>query len=170
MNAPLRFVVAPVVVALLVLAVVLGVMRLADPPGDGVAGSDPGSDAGTGVGAGGGSPGNPGSTEAPPTSGPTSQPDPDAPMSRFTSVTRTADDLSVSVRFWGGVRDCYRYTVDATEDTDVVTLTLREKRTTDKPCIELAQEYDRTVPLEKPLGLRRVVDEKTGETLLGPTR
>lgn len=166
MNAPLRFVVAPVAVALLVLAVVLGVMRLADPPGEGVGGSD----AGTGVGAGGGSPGNPGSTEVPPTSEPPSQPAPDAPMSQFTSVTRDPDDLSVSVRFWGGVEDCYRYTVDAAEDADVVTLTLREKRTTDGPCIELAQEYDRTVQLEKPLGLRRVVDAKTGETLLGPTR
>lgn len=177
MSGPLRLVVAPVAVALVVVALVLGVMRLADPPGEGVGGSDVGSGVGSGGGSGGGAggsgaPGFPGTgSPEPPATGPTSPPaDPDAPMSRFTAVSRAPEDRALSVSFWGGVKDCYRYTVRTEERADVVTLTLREKRVFDGPCIELAQQYDRTVPLDQPLGTRRVVDAGTGETLLGPSR
>lgn len=176
MSGPLRLVVAPIAVALLVLAVVLGVMRLVDPPGEGSAGSDGGSDVGTGAGsdvgagAGSGVPGSPGTAQPAPSGSSSDQPDPDAPMSRFTSVARGADDRSLAVSFWGGVADCYSYTVRAEEGDGVVTLRLRERRTFEGPCIELALQYDRTVQLGRPLGTRRVVDAQSGETLLGPTR
>jgi hypothetical protein len=91
-------------------------------------------------------------------------------MSQFTSVSRARDGRALDVRFWGGVEDCYRYTVLAEETARTVTLSRSEERTVDGACIELAQEYERTVPLEQPLGTRRVVDAVTGETLLGPTR
>jgi hypothetical protein len=163
MTGMLRLVVAPVLVALVVLAVVLGVMALADPSGEGPAGTVPG--------AGGGAPGATGSADpAAPSTEPGGGADPDAPMSPFSSVSRARDGRALDVRFWGGVEDCYRYTVLAEETARTVTLSRSEERTVDGACIELAQEYERTVPLEQPLGTRRVVDAVTGETLLGPTR
>jgi hypothetical protein len=73
------------------------------------------------------------------------------------------------VRFWGGVETCYAYSVRAEEGDRAVRLTLVERSRSDGPCIELAQQYDRTVHLREPLGDRRVVDAETGETLIGPT-
>jgi len=90
-------------------------------------------------------------------------------MSRFSSVTRGPDGRSLEVRFWGGVDTCYRYTVDADETGREVSLTLREKTTFDGACIDLAQQYDRTVRLEEDLGIREVVDAVTGEILLAPS-
>lgn len=116
---------------------------------------------------GGGGPGSTGS--AAPPSAPSTEPGPDEPMSRFTSVRRGADDSSLEVRFWGGVEDCYEYAVRAAESADTVALSLSERTTFDGACIDMAQEYDRTVRLDEPLGGRRVVDADTGETLLGPT-
>lgn len=142
----------PFAVAALVLAVVLGVLAL----------SDPGDSSGTVSPGGGGSDAVPGS---PGTATP-SEPAQDQPMTRFTAVTSGPDDTTLEVSFWGGVEECYRYTVRARESADVVRLTLDEKRTHDGPCIELARQYDRTVPLDTPLGDRRVVDAETGETLL----
>ena len=55
------------------------------------------------------------------------------------------------------------------EKGDVVTLSLGEQRTFEGACIDLAQEYDRTVPLTEPLGARRVVDALTGDLLLAPS-
>ena len=43
---------------------------------------------------------------------------------------------SLAVQFWGGVEDCYRYTVRAKETRETVTLTLDEKTTFDGACIE----------------------------------
>lgn len=142
----------PLAVALVVLAVVLGVAmgltRLTGSPG-GSGGGSPGS-------SGDGSPGS-GSTQAP-----------DELMSRFTSVTRGADGRSVEVQFWGGVEDCYRYTVDAEDVGATVALTLTEEATFEGACIDLAQQYDRTVRLDAALGSRAVVDTVTGDVLLGP--
>ena len=39
-----------------------------------------------------------------------------------------------------------------------------------KVCIDLAVEVKKTVQLDAPLDLRRVVDADTGETLLGPAK
>lgn len=158
----------PLVVALGVLALLLGVIRLVDPPGEGVGGSvigSPGSD-----GSGGGEPGSSGSA-VPPSVDPGDQPttDPDAPMSRFSSVTAGPDGTSVDVVFWGGVEDCYRYRVVARETEESVALVLREESTFEGACIDMAQEYARSVELEAPLGSRTVLDEVTGETLLAPS-
>jgi len=156
----------PLAVALGVLVLVLGVVRLVDPPGGGPGGSVSGV-----PGSGGdGQPGSVGSAEPqPPAPTADGSADPDAPMSRFTSVTRGQDDRSLAVRFWGGVDTCYLYAVYADETGAKVSLTLREKATFDGPCIELAQQYDRTVRLEEDLGVREVVDAVTGEVLLAPS-
>lgn len=146
-SQALRRVGVPVAVAVVVLAVVLGVFRLADPPGSAPGGSVVGS-----PGAGGGAP----------------APGPDEPMSRFTSVAGGADGRSLEVQFWGGVEDCYRYTVGAEQTHKLVTLSLTEKTTFDGACIDLAQQYDRTVRLDGALGTRAVVDATTGEVLLAP--
>jgi len=164
-SESLRRVGVPLAIALGVLALVLGVMRLVDPPGDGVGGSVVGS-----PGSGGGEPGSSGNA-APPSADPGDQPttDPDAPLSRFTSVTTDADGTSLDVAFWGGVEDCYRYSVVARETDATVTLSLREKTTFEGACIDLAQEYQRSVGLEQPLGTRAVLDDVTGESLLAPS-
>ena len=163
-SESLRRVGVPVAVAVAVLALVLGVIRIVDqgkPDGRSVIGS-PGS--------GGGEPGSSGSV-APPSLAPGDEPtvDPDAPMSRFTSVTAGSDSTSVDVMFWGGVEDCYHYTVVARETGKAVTLSLREATTSDGPCIDLAQEYERSVRLDEPLGVRVVLDAVTGESLLAPS-
>ena len=158
----------PLVVALGVLALLLGVIRLVDPPGEGAGGSVVGSP-GSG-GDSGGEPGSSGSAKAPsmrPGDEPTT--DPDAPMSRFTSVIAGADGNSVDVMFWGGVEDCYRYRVVARETEASVTLVRREETTFQGACIDLAQEYARSVELDEPLGTRTVLDEVTGESLLAPS-
>jgi hypothetical protein len=154
-------VLVPVAVAAAVLAVVLGVLAMTRW-GDSTTTVSPGS-----PGSGGGAPGSSGTAD--PGATQPSAPAQDEPMTRFTSVTRGPDDTTLEVSFWGGVEECYRYTVRAEESAAVVRLTLDERRTHDGPCIELAQQYDRTVPLEQPLGDRRVVDAETGETLLGGT-
>lgn len=161
----LRRVGVPIAVALAVLALVLGVVLLVDQ------GARDGGGSGTGSpGSGGGEPGSSGSA-APPSLAPGDEPtvDPDAPMSRFTSVTAGSDSTSVDVTFWGGVEDCYRYTVLARETDETVTLSLREETTFDGACIDLAQEYERSVRLDEPLGIRVVLDAVTGEGLLAPS-
>lgn len=121
---------------------------------------------------GGGVPGSTGTAVPPatPSTAPSTEPGPDDPMSRFISVTRGADGRSLDVTFWGGVEDCYAYTVRAEESADVVALSLSERSTFEGACIDMAQEYDRTVRLEQPLGVRRVVDAATGDVLLRRTR
>jgi hypothetical protein len=173
MTSPaVRRVAVPLAVALVVLAVIFTVLRLADP-----AGEAPG-----GAGAGGGLAGSeaPGTTGTapvtpsvvPPEPGP--EPSGDGPaqdqrMSRFVRVAPGSEATLLEVRFWGGVETCYEYEVRADETGRTVRLTLVEKRTAKGPCIELAQQYDRTVHLQRPLDDRRVVDAQTGETVLAPT-
>jgi hypothetical protein len=91
--------------------------------------------------------------------------------SRFTSVTRAADDRSLDVTFWGGVAECYSYAARAVESDGQVRLSLVENRTAgDKPCIDLAMEITKSVRLDAPLGARQVLDAGTGDVLLGPVR
>jgi hypothetical protein len=91
--------------------------------------------------------------------------------SRFSSVTRAADDRSLEVTFYGGVPECYSYAVRADETDRRVRLSVVETRTAgDKPCIDLAMEITKTVPLDAPLGLRTVVDAESGAVVLGPSR
>jgi len=94
----------------------------------------------------------------------------DDPITRFTDVRAGAGDRSVEVRFYGGVDTCYRYLVRADETAQQVALSLSEERKGDGPCIELAQKYQRSVPLDRPLGERRVVDAATGDVPLVPAR
>jgi len=132
-------------------------------PGGGSAGSGGSGSSGGSVGSGGIGGGSTGIGAVEPDPG-TGAPE---PTSRFTAVTRGADDRSVEVTFWGGVKECFAYSVQVTETDDLVELTLQERRRGDGPCIELAQEYTLVVAFESPLGQRRLVDAQTGQTLLG---
>jgi hypothetical protein len=69
------------------------------------------------------------------------------------------------VTFTGGVDECYGYRVVAAETATRVRLSLTETATSGKVCIDLAQVYDRTVPLASPLGARTVVDAESGAVL-----
>jgi len=160
----------PALVAAVVLVVVLAMI--------GLAGRDNDVDTGS-AGAGGGSSDDRSGQGgmAPPSAGssvPGTSPGSDAnaaaedPMSRFTDVRAGEGDRSVEVTFYGGVDTCYGYVVRADETAQQVALSLAEERKGDGPCIDLAQEYERSVPLDGPLGDRRVVDAATGDVLLEP--
>jgi len=147
--------------ALAIVLLVMGIVRLADPPGEGVGGAGSGGSSGS---TGSGSAGSSGA--AMPSDAPSTEPGPDQPMTRFTTVRATDDGRALAVTFWGGVDTCYRYDISAAESSRDVSLSLSEERRTDGPCIDLAQEYDRTVALDEPLAGRRVVDAATGEVVL----
>jgi hypothetical protein len=130
---------------------------LAAPPAPTMGGGKPGSGSGSSGSTGSGSVGS----AVPPVEPST---DPGTPESRFSSVTGSGSDLVV--QFTGGVAACFSYTVVATETERKVSLALSEKTAdSNKPCVEMAQVYERRVPLAKPLGSRHVVDAKTGAVL-----
>jgi len=127
--------------------------------------------------AGGGTSGSPGTasdlpttTVAPPTPirGPGKDPvspEPANPGSRFSGVRAVGPD-ELTVSFTGGVDDCYGYQVVAKETATQVRLSLTETVTSGKACIDLAQVYDRSVPLSSALAGRSVVDGESGAVLL----
>ncbi|MER6166487.1 hypothetical protein [Streptomyces violaceorubidus] len=67
----------------------------------------------------------------------------------------TAADGELTVHFTGGV--CSDYDARAEESGGKVTVTVTETPHPDKVCILIAKEYERTVPLDRPLGDRTVV-------------
>ncbi|MGW4545589.1 hypothetical protein ACWEN4_04310 [Streptomyces violaceorubidus] len=67
----------------------------------------------------------------------------------------TAADGELTVHFTGGV--CSDYDARAEESGGKVTVTVTETPYPDKVCILIAKEYERTVPLDRPLGDRTVV-------------
>ena len=168
LHRAVPFLVAAVVLA--VLGLVLGVLRpWTDPTADDSSGRGAGPGSGSTVGSpgtGGGSSGSSGDASPPAT--PSAEPGADDPQTRFTAVDLGADGASLDVTFWGGVETCFRYTLRADEDPQLVSISLVEERRTDGPCIEMAQEYRRSVALDEPLGDRRVRDAETGESLLDP--
>jgi hypothetical protein len=134
---------------------------LAAPSGPTMGGGKPGTGSGSS-----GSTGSGGSVVPPvePPSGAVTTTPSAPPESRFSSVTASGSDLVV--QFAGGVAACFSYTVTATETQRTVSLGLTEKvKTPAKPCPEMAQVYERRVPLAKPLGTRHVVDARTGSVL-----
>ena len=92
--------------------------------------------------------------------------EPSASTSRFDWVAPVDGSPALRVSFYGGVDSCYSYDVVATESADQVTLRLAERSKGDV-CVDMAQQYERTVKLAKPLGNRTVVDADTGSVLLG---
>jgi hypothetical protein len=91
---------------------------------------------------------------------------PDEPATRFEPVVLDRSGTQLTARFYGGVEDCYDYRLTVEESPDRVVLRLVETATSDGPCIELAQEYERTVTLREQLGDRPVVDGSTGHEVL----
>ena len=159
---------------LAIVLAVLGIARLVDPPGEGEGGSSGSAgSSGSGSSALSGSDDRAGQCGMTPPSTPSglrTEPGPDDPMTRFTDVRAGADGRSVDVTFYGGVDTCYGYAIRADETAKQVALSLSEQRRSDGPCIDLAQEYQRSVPLDAPLDGRRVVDAATGDVLLNAPR
>ncbi|MGW5785178.1 hypothetical protein ACWEWK_14400 [Streptomyces sp. NPDC003757] len=87
-----------------------------------------------------------------PSDEPTSKPGKprDVPVSGY-----TAADGELTVHFTGGV--CSDYDAKAEESGGKVTVTVTETPHPDKVCVLIAEEYERTVPLDEPLGARTVV-------------
>ncbi|OSC69905.1 hypothetical protein CJI59_01670 [Streptomyces sp. Alain-F2R5] len=87
----------------------------------------------------------------------------------------TAAGGELTVHFTGGV--CADYAATAKESAGKVTVTVTETPHPEKVCILIAKEHERTVPLDEPLGDRKVVGSdgeeipahKPGARLPGPT-
>ncbi|MFF6967523.1 hypothetical protein ACFY9G_29645 [Streptomyces anthocyanicus] len=100
-------------------------------------------------------------TTAAPATPPTSPSAPDEPTAgpgepRDVRVSGyTAADGELTVHFTGGV--CSDYDAKAKESGGKVTVTVTETPHPDQVCILIAKEYERTVPLDEPLGDRTVV-------------
>ncbi|MFE0472987.1 hypothetical protein ACFW2V_15340 [Streptomyces sp. NPDC058947] len=87
-----------------------------------------------------------------PGDGPTSQPGP-----REVKVDGyRAEGAELTVTFTGGV--CADYDVTADEKGGEVTVTVTSTPWPDKVCIMIAKQFQETVPLDRPLGDRKVVD------------
>jgi len=126
--------------------------------------TDPGS--GT-SGPGGAVPGSPGTADpGTPVAPVAPSVEPSASTSRFDGVALVDAGAALRVSFYGGVDSCYSYDIVATESADQVTLRLAET-SKGEVCVDMAQQYERTVQLAKPLGNRTVVDADTGSQLLG---
>jgi hypothetical protein len=80
----------------------------------------------------------------------------------FDHVVVSDDGSSVTVFFWSGVEPCYVLDhVDVDEGPDTVTITLFEGHDTsdgDVACIDIALLKKVVVPLDAPVGDRRIVD------------
>ncbi|MEU1052502.1 hypothetical protein ABZ397_08085 [Streptomyces sp. NPDC005876] len=72
---------------------------------------------------------------------------------RVTGYTTAGRELTVA--FTGGV--CATYDAKAAEDAGQVKVTVTESSDPEKVCVLIAEEYELTVPLAKPLGDRTVV-------------
>ena len=120
--------------------------------GSGSTGS--GSDGSGGAGA------SPGTAQPQPVEPVAPKVEPTPATSRFESVRPADGGASLTVTFYGGVEDCYTYDVLVEETSRSVSLRLAERRTGDV-CIDLAQHYERTVRLSRPLGSRAVLDAQT---------
>ncbi|MDT0391789.1 hypothetical protein [Streptomyces dubilierae] len=87
-----------------------------------------------------------------PGDGPTSQPGP-----REVEIDGyRAEGAELTVTFTGGV--CADYDVTADEKGGEVTVTVTSTPWRDKVCIMIAKQFQKTVPLDEPLGSRKVVD------------
>ena len=121
--------------------------------GSGSSGS--GTDGSSGTGA------SPGTAEPAPVDPVAPKVEPSAGASRFESVTVSPAGDALTVTFYGGVEDCFSYEVRADENARTVVLRLVERNDPVKLCVAMAQRYERTVTLERPLGGRVVVDAET---------
>ncbi|WP_344026227.1 hypothetical protein [Streptomyces luteireticuli] len=89
------------------------------------------------------------------------KPSPASPM-RVTSYR--ADGRQLTLHFWGGM--CSDYAASAEQSAAAVTVRVTgTEKEPGRPCVLAAREFDRNVPLEKPLDGRKVVDMVTGATV-----
>ena len=118
--------------------------------------------------------GEPTAPPSPRPTGPGSDEPTAAPATRDVQVDGyTADGNELTVSFTGGV--CADYRAAAVEGSDKVTVTVTETPWPDKVCIMIAKVYHQSVPLDEPLGDRKVVGsdgkeiplEKAGARLPG---
>jgi len=94
-------------------------------------------------------------TPSPRPTGPSGEPS-TAPTARDVKVIGyTVDGKKLTVNFWGGV--CSAYTASADESSKEVKVTVTDTPEHGKVCIMIAKAFHRTVPLNAPLGDRKVV-------------
>ncbi len=76
----------------------------------------------------------------------------------------SADGKSLTVRFYGGVCSTYEATADASDSKVTVRVTGKEKKPGAK-CVLVAEEFEKKITLDEPLGDREVVDAATGKSV-----
>ncbi|MEU8823730.1 hypothetical protein [Streptomyces sp. NPDC048636] len=79
-------------------------------------------------------------------------------------ISYSADDKSLTLRFWGGV--CSTYSVSAEETSKQVTVEIKSKpKHPGRACVLIAKEMTEKVKLDKPLDGRKVVDKSTDKAV-----
>jgi hypothetical protein len=132
---------------------------LADPAPD--TGSGPGSDPGSGS-----SPGSGGASEEPPVDSPVAPPaQPGTLGAGVSSASIAADGRTLTLIGWGGVCATYSGIADEGGSTVKVQIVGTSTIGPDEACIDMAQEVEVQVLLERPLGSRTVTDVTTGEKI-----
>ncbi|MFD3456012.1 hypothetical protein ACFWVC_28010 [Streptomyces sp. NPDC058691] len=117
-------------------------------------------------------PGSPGSPGLPGSPGSSGLPGPGTtPRTGTGTETGTAkvesyavEDSKLTLVFWGGVCSSYAATADDSGRVVEVRVTSVEKNP-GSACILIAKKFTRTVPLDRPLGDRKVVDLHDGSTV-----
>ncbi|MGW1888664.1 hypothetical protein ACWCP6_00165 [Streptomyces sp. NPDC002004] len=92
-----------------------------------------------------------------PTGNPTGRPNAGPRDARIASYS--ADGRKLTVHFWGGVCSDYRASAKETGSTVTVKVTGTD-REPGKACIMIAKDMTKTVTLDKPLGHRKVLDDR----------
>ncbi|MFE6776188.1 hypothetical protein [Streptomyces sp. NPDC057702] len=75
-----------------------------------------------------------------------------------------AEGTELIVRFWGGVCSTHTANADVSSSTVTVRVTSKEKKPGTK-CVLVAEEFERKITLDKPVGDRTVVDATTGKSV-----
>ncbi|MFH8343415.1 hypothetical protein [Streptomyces sp. NPDC018045] len=103
--------------------------------------------------------GDGGASAQPPRSG---KPSGKAGAMGLESYSLSADGKSLKLHFWGGVCSTYSATAEQTGKSVRAEVIGKEKKP-NQICVKMAKQFTRTVPLDKPLAGRDVIDAATGK-------
>ncbi|CAM5688215.1 MULTISPECIES: hypothetical protein [Streptomyces] len=103
--------------------------------------------------------GDGGTSAQPPDSG---KPSGKAGAMSLESYSLGADGKSLKLHFWGGVCSVYSATVEQTGKSVKAEVIGKDKKP-NQICVKMAKEFTQTVPLDKPLAGRDVIDASSGK-------
>ncbi|MEU7159933.1 hypothetical protein [Streptomyces chrestomyceticus] len=105
--------------------------------------------------------GTPSGPAQPPNSG-SGEPSGKAGAMGLESYEVSADGKALKLHFWGGVCSTYSATAEQTGESVKAEVIGKDKKP-NQICVKMAKQFTQTVPLEKPLAGRDVIDASTGK-------